>query len=125
MSRAVVTTEAPAAPILLALYANQGLTGRIELSQLAALQLAVDLLHHVTTKRKRETMMEAEQTRRWERMIDAARQLDAATASPELILARLLPAFDACGAADLPAYAVGELVSALLRVPDDDDDDAY
>ena len=58
MSRAVVTTEAPAAPILLALYANQGLTGRIELSQLAALQLAADLLHHVTTKsRKRETML--------------------------------------------------------------------
>jgi len=43
-ARAVVTTEAPAAPILLSLYSEAGLTGRAELTTAQALRLAADLL---------------------------------------------------------------------------------
>lgn len=42
--RAVVTSEAPAAPILLSLYGEAGLAGRIELTPGQALRLASDLL---------------------------------------------------------------------------------
>lgn len=43
-ARAVVTTEAPAAPILLSLYGEAGLAGRAELTPHQALRLAADLL---------------------------------------------------------------------------------
>jgi len=42
--RAVVTSEAPGAPVLLSLYAEHGLIGRAELSCEAALRLALALL---------------------------------------------------------------------------------
>jgi len=45
--RAVVTSEAPAAPLLLTIYEDRGLAGRIELSPRAALHLALDLLQLV------------------------------------------------------------------------------
>jgi hypothetical protein len=48
--RAIVISEAPPAPILLALYEDHGLVGRIELSPRAALQLAFDLMKHVVAK---------------------------------------------------------------------------
>ncbi len=43
-ARAVASTEAPAAPILLSLYGEAGLAGRIELNPDQALRLAADLL---------------------------------------------------------------------------------
>lgn len=43
-ARAVVTSEEPAAPILLSLYDRAGLAGRIELTPGQALRLASDLL---------------------------------------------------------------------------------
>lgn len=48
---AVVTTEAPAAPILLSLYDQAGLAGRAELTPGQALRLAADLLGLALTKR--------------------------------------------------------------------------
>ena len=49
-SRAVVTTEAPTAPVLLSLYAQHGHAGRIELSPRDALALALDLFGCVMAK---------------------------------------------------------------------------
>ena len=43
-ARAIVTSEAPAAPILLSLYSDAGLTGQAELTPGQALRLAADLL---------------------------------------------------------------------------------
>ena len=47
---AIATTEGPAAPILLTLYTDSGLVGRVELSPVAALHLAFDLIKQVVNK---------------------------------------------------------------------------
>ena len=110
--RAAVTTEAPAAPILVSLYTDSGLAGRVELSVQNALGLAVDLLNHITAKRN--AVMHDVQTRRWECLIDAAREMDGSYApTPEGVLPGLLVAFEDCSPADLPAYAVGEFLRSL------------
>ena len=56
----------------------------------------------------------------WEHVIDAARELD--HASVEGVLRRLLTRLDTHAASDLPAYAVGELLKAILQSWDDDAD---
>jgi hypothetical protein len=48
--RAVATTEHRDAPILLSLYTDSGLVGRVELSPVAALHLAFDLIKQVVNK---------------------------------------------------------------------------
>lgn len=50
IARAIVTSEAPAASILLSLYDQAGLAGRIELTPGQALRLASDLLSLAITK---------------------------------------------------------------------------
>jgi hypothetical protein len=57
-------------------------------------------------------MYDADQ-RRWERTLDAARDIQRAE-SPQRVLLSLLTEFETSVPADLPAYAVGELIMALL-----------
>lgn len=52
--RALVTTEAPAAPILLTLYQAHGPVGRVELSPRSELHLAADVIIHATSKSEAE-----------------------------------------------------------------------
>jgi hypothetical protein len=59
-------------------------------------------------------MYDADQ-RRWERTLDAARDIRRAE-PPQRVLLSLLTEFETSVPADLPAYAVGELIMALLTV---------
>jgi hypothetical protein len=58
----------------------------------------------------------------WDSLIDGARELDRGV-PVEAVLEELLTRFDACGASDLPGYAVSELLRALLAAWGDDDGD--
>jgi hypothetical protein len=49
-ARAVATSEAPAAPILLSLYDDAGLVGRAELTPRQALRLVADLARLIDQK---------------------------------------------------------------------------
>jgi hypothetical protein len=57
-------------------------------------------------------MYDADQCR-WERTLDAARDIRRAE-PPQRVLAHLLTQFETSAPADLPAYAVSELIMALL-----------
>jgi hypothetical protein len=59
-----------------------------------------------------QSMYDADQ-RRWERTLVAARDIQRAE-SPQRVLLSLLTEFETSVPADLPAYAVGELIMALL-----------
>ena len=59
-------------------------------------------------------MYDADQ-RRWERTLDAAWDIQRAE-SPQRVLLSLLTEFETSVPADLPAYAVGKLIMALLTV---------
>jgi hypothetical protein len=56
-------------------------------------------------------MYDADQ-RRWERTLDAARDIQRGK-PPQRVLVSLLTEFETSVPADLPAYAVGELIAAL------------
>ena len=61
-------------------------------------------------------MYDADQ-RRWQRTLDAAWHIRRAE-PPQRVLADLVTEFETSTPADLPAYAVNELIMALLAVMD-------
>jgi hypothetical protein len=118
--RAAVTSETPAAPVLVSLYTDAGLAGRIELSPRSALHLAADLLNHVIAK-ERATAMNASA---WETIARSASWIRDEIEGPlgsfqdrgvRSELTVILDHLTCCRPDDLPARAVRALVDACLE----------